>query len=191
MSTTESGRKPLRADARRNYEQLLTVAHALFAEHGTDASLEEVARRAGVGIGTLYRHFPTRDALLEALVGDRFDKLHAEAERLLAAHPPAEALREWLLRFITGTSTYRGLVTTVVATAHGTGSDLDRSCARLEKTGSDLVLRAQRAGAIRGDVAAGDVLAMAAGISWVSGQVAGGHDRTQRLLDLLMSGIRL
>ncbi|GAA1944157.1 helix-turn-helix domain-containing protein [Amycolatopsis minnesotensis] len=191
MSTTESGRKPRRADARRNYEQLLATAHELFAEHGTDASLEEVARRAGVGIGTLYRHFPTRDALLEALVGDRFDKLHAEAGRLLAAHPPAEALEEWLRRFIAGTSTYRGLVTTVMADAHGTGSELDHSCARLQKAGSDLVFRAQHAGAIRRDVAAGDVLAMAAGISWVSGQAPDGDDRTRRLLDLLMSGIRL
>ncbi|QWF76957.1 TetR/AcrR family transcriptional regulator [Amycolatopsis sp. CA-230715] len=189
--STEHGRKPRRADARRNFEQLLTAAHDVFAEHGTDASLEEVARRAGVGIGTLYRHFPTRDALLEALVGDRFDKLHAEAERLLAEHPPAEALRAWLRRFITGTSTYRGLVTSVVADAHGTGSELDRSCARLQEAGSDLVFRAQHAGAIRRDVAAGDVLAMAAGISWVSGQVADPDDRTRRLLDLLMTGIRL
>lgn len=79
----------VRADARRNYEHLLAVAGEAFAEHGTDASLRDVARRAGVGIGTLYRHFPTRETLLEALMSSRFDVLRASAEDLLGAPSPA------------------------------------------------------------------------------------------------------
>src|ERR1700729_4527354 len=89
--------RPMRADARRNYDRLLSAAAAAFAEHGADdASLEEIARRAGVGIGTLYRHFPTRQALLEAVYRDQVDGMRAKADELLASDSPSGALAEWL-----------------------------------------------------------------------------------------------
>src|SRR3954452_2753784 len=94
---TES--RPMRADARRNVERLLAVAKETFAERGADAPLEEIARRAGVGIGTLYRHFPTREALLEALLRDSFEPLRAEADRLLTSPSPGDALDAWLRAF--------------------------------------------------------------------------------------------
>src|SRR5499433_1511780 len=89
--------RPMRADAQRNYERLLSAAAAAFAEHGADdVSLEEIARRAGVGIGTLYRHFPTRQALLEAVYRDQVEALRARADELLVSVPPGAALAIWL-----------------------------------------------------------------------------------------------
>src|SRR5918997_3877226 len=88
--------RPLRADARRNYERLLTAARAAFDEHGADASLDGIARRAGVGIGTLYRHFPTRSDLLAAVLRDEIEALSAAAERLLTSQAPGDALINWL-----------------------------------------------------------------------------------------------
>src|SRR6184192_3929854 len=84
--------RPMRADARRNYERLVAAAADAFAAHGTEASLEDIARRAGVGIGTLYRHFPTREALLEALLRSRFEEMQRRAAELSASAAPGEAL---------------------------------------------------------------------------------------------------
>src|SRR5215469_11182277 len=92
---------PKRADARRNYDRLLAAATAAFAEYGADdVSLEEIARRAGAGIGTLYRHFPARGALLEAVYKDQVDGLDAVGAKLMTAESPSEALGEWLRAFL-------------------------------------------------------------------------------------------
>src|SRR5450432_1475305 len=94
MSTTA---RPLRADAQRNQQRLVSAAMAAFTEHGADdASLEEIARRAGLGIGTLYRHFPTRQALLEAVYQDQIEALRVRADQLLESDSPADALASWL-----------------------------------------------------------------------------------------------
>ena len=109
--------RPMRADARRNYQALLNAAAAAFAEHGADdVSLEEVARRAGVGIGTLYRHFPTRQALLEAVYRDQVEGLCARADELLATAPPGEALTAWLRSLVQFSSTKRSLTSAMLAT---------------------------------------------------------------------------
>src|SRR5688572_32472849 len=117
VKMTEATAKPAdarRSDARRNYDHLIAVARATFAENGTEASLREVARRAGVGIGTLYRHFPTREALLEALLGDGFEALRAEAVTSLDAPDPGEALAEWLRAFGIASTRYEGLPASVM-----------------------------------------------------------------------------
>lgn len=101
--------KPMRADARRNYERLLKVAAEAFAEHGEGASLDDIAKRAGVGSGTLYRHFPTRQALLEAAYVDRIEALGARADELAKELPPGEALAEWLYELCVGTIEVRGM----------------------------------------------------------------------------------
>src|SRR5215472_5244918 len=104
------GAPPKRADARRNYERLIAAAAAVFAERGADdVSLEEIARRAGVGIGTLYRHFPTRQALLEAVYIDQVESLSARAGELLRAESPADALAEWLRAMVKFSSTKRSM----------------------------------------------------------------------------------
>src|ERR1700677_1307593 len=121
----------MRADARRNYDVLLSVAAQCFAEQGTDASLRDVARKAGVGIGTLYRHFPTREALLEAVLGSRFDRLRERADELAAtASSPQQALGDWLAEFAAGSVTYRGLPNEVMSALHDRESPLHASCAQ-------------------------------------------------------------
>src|SRR5215472_16121485 len=105
-----------RADARRNYERLLAAAAAAFAEHGADdVSLEEIARRAGVGIGTLYRHFPARQALLEAVYQDQVDGLDVLAAKLLTSESPGAALAEWMRAFIAFGRTKRSMSSALVA----------------------------------------------------------------------------
>lgn len=103
--------KPMRADARRNYERLLKEAAVSFAEHGEGASLDDIAKRAGVGSGTLYRHFPTRQALLEAVYVDSIEAIAARADEIAAELPPGEALVEWLNELSEATIQVRGLKT--------------------------------------------------------------------------------
>lgn len=179
----------MRADARRNYERLLSVAHTVFAEQGTNASLEEIARRAEVGIGTLYRHFPTREALLEALLNEGFTYLRKKAEALLTSRSPRDALAEWLTHFASGSATYRGLSGSVLATARQEGSPLYDSCHGMTTAGADLVVRAQQEGVLRADVNPMDVLALTAAVSWVSEQLPDDPALPSRLLDLVMDAL--
>lgn len=116
----------LRADARRNYERLLAEARVSFAAHGTDASLEDVARRAGVGIGTLYRHFPNRQSLMSAVFEDAVGELLARSRELLSAPQPCAALVTWLREMVTHASEYRGLSRALMAVAHDGTSALAR-----------------------------------------------------------------
>ncbi|WP_327149581.1 TetR/AcrR family transcriptional regulator [Nocardia sp. NBC_01329] len=182
--TTEQ--RPMRADARRNYEQLLTAAETAFREHGTDAALEEIARAAKVGIGTLYRHFPTRDALLEALLHDRFSALSEQGAGLLKAESPRIALITWLRAFVTSSNRYRGLPASVVETLNNEESRLYASCHAMQDAGERLLVRAQQAGEVRPDLQGDELLLLAASISW-----AGEHrtNSTERFLTLLVEGI--
>src|SRR6266567_3379071 len=122
MSTTKAAAsarpdRPMRADARRNYERLLKGALEAFGEQGADtASLEEIARRAGVGIGTLYRHFPTRQALLEAVYRDQVDALGIRAAELMRTDPPGTALAQWLEALVTFGRTKRRLTSALLTT---------------------------------------------------------------------------
>ena len=183
------GKGDMRADARRNYDRLLAVAHTVFAEQGTNASLEEVARRAEVGIGTLYRHFPTRDALLEALLNAGFTTLRDKAEALLDSPSPRQALAEWLSHFAAGSATYRGLAGSVLATAQEEGSPLYESCHGMTAAGARLVIRAQERGDLRTDVNPMDVLALAGAVAWVAEQIPADEDLPARLLGLVMDAL--
>src|SRR5690348_3926943 len=147
--------RPMRADAQRNYARLLDAASAAFLEHGADdVSLEEIARRAGVGIGTLYRHFPTRQALLEAVYRDQVDLLRARAGELLRAESPGDALADWLRALVKFSSTKHSLVSALLATL-GKDSDLLSSCGQVIRGAAEALLaRAQQAGAVRTDAEA-------------------------------------
>lgn len=179
---------PQRADARRNRGRLLEAAHALFAERGADASLEEVARRAGVAIGTLYRHFPTRDDLLAALLERSLLELADEGEARLRAPVTAESVVGWLRTFGTHSGTYRGLPRSVLLGLDEEGSPLHASCSRMQTAAARLLSAAQEAGAVRADVSTEDVLAIVAGIAWVAEQV-GGDGRADRLLGLVRDAL--
>ncbi|WP_226900364.1 TetR/AcrR family transcriptional regulator [Nonomuraea phyllanthi] len=184
-----TARRAMRADARRNRDRLLSEARAAFLEHGTDASLEEIAARAEVGVGTLYRHFPTREALLETVLRERFDALAAAARRLVDSRSAREALIAWTGDFVETTTVYRGLTAALTATLRDRTSALHASCEAMREAGTTLLIRAQEAGDVRADVTPMEFLALVAGVSWAREQMAGGELRGDRLLPLLFEGL--
>ncbi|ONI74626.1 TetR family transcriptional regulator [Actinosynnema sp. ALI-1.44] len=176
----------MRADARRNYERLLAEAEESFRTRGIDASLEDIARNAGVGIGTLYRHFPTREALLEALLHDRFAALDELSAGLLDAESPRAALIEWLREFVKSSNRYQGLPASVVATLRNEQSRLYASCHAMREAGGRLLARAQQAGTVRADLEPDELLLLTASISWANEH---GPDNVDRFITLLVEGI--
>jgi AcrR family transcriptional regulator len=184
-TSTSGGSLRLRADARRNRDKLLAAAVAAFAESGTDVSLEGIAKRAGVGIGTLYRHFPTRDALVEAAYRNELDRLTGSAEELLATLPPDAALAEWMDRFVAYATAKRGMKSALNAIV-ASGSDLFVNARRQQLDAISKLLDAGvAAGSIRSDVGPDDVL-RAMGAVW---QVDD-PEQARKLLGLLMDGLR-
>jgi len=176
---------PVRADGRRSHQELLAAARETFVEHGTDASLREVARRAGVSIATLYRHFPTREALLEALLRHVFDTLRAQAADLLAAPDPGQALVTWIREMAVASARYDGLPASVISALHDPGSTLHASCASLHAAAGDLLSRAQHSGQIRADLTANALLEPAEAVAWA----ARTSDARNRFLELLVEGL--
>ncbi|CCK27856.1 transcriptional regulator, TetR family [Streptomyces davaonensis JCM 4913] len=183
--------RPMRADARRNYERLLTEARTAFAEHGADASLEDVARRAGVGIGTLYRHFPHRDALLSAVFEDAVNDLLARARELQQAPEPCTALVTWLREMVEHASEYRGLSRSLMSVTNDDTSALARCSDPIREAGTELLTRAQRAGKVREDVAIGDLLQLTHAIALAAEATPGDADLADRLLMLTLRGLKL
>jgi AcrR family transcriptional regulator len=179
-----------RADGRRNHDLVLEAARGAFAEQGTEVSLREVARRAGVGIGTLYRHFPTREALVEAALRQGFDNLRARAEELLTAPSPEQALISWMGALATGSTTYHGLPASLMAALRDERSQLYASCEAMRAAATRLLDRAQRAGQVRSDVSAVELFALVAGLAWAGQQTPGPDELTDRLLSLAMTGLR-
>ncbi len=178
----------MRADARRNHERLLTVARAVFAERGTDASLEDVARRAGVGIGTLYRHFPNRDALVSAVFEDAVGDLLRRSRELLRAPEPCAALVTWLRETVTHAGEYRGLARSLMSVSYGTTSALARCSDPIREAGGALLARAQQAGTVRPDVAIGDLLQLTHAIALAAEQTPRDPELADRLLMLTLQG---
>jgi AcrR family transcriptional regulator len=180
---------PRRADARRNYDAVLAAATEAFAAHGVDASLEEVARQAGVGIGTLYRHFPTRDALVEAVYRREVERLCDGVDELLAERPPAEALATWMQRFVAYVATKRGMATALKAAA-GADSELFAYAHRRIRTAIETLLSAAaESGEIREDIDSTDLLRAMSGICLANDQ-PGWEEQSARLVSLLMDGLR-
>ncbi|MGW0801656.1 TetR/AcrR family transcriptional regulator [Nonomuraea sp. NPDC002799] len=156
--------RPQRADAQRNRDLLLAAAAQVFAERGTDAPLDDVARRAGVGNATLYRHFPTRSDLLVAVYADEVAQLCAAGATLLAAGPPGEALHEWLRRFVHHVTAKRDLARAVTEDRERTAPLADWHDSMLT-TAEALLDAARRAGAVRPDLDVRDLLTLVNGIA--------------------------
>src|SRR3954451_9388218 len=180
----------LRADAARNRARLVEAARALFLAGPADAevSLEQVAREAGVGIGTLYRHFPTRLDLLEAVYREEVDGLEQAAERLIPDRPPIEALELWLEVFVDYAATKRHIFHELIEAA-GRDSDLmTHSRSVMNSTAQLMVSRAQEAGEVRADVEPADVLRLVGGCTMMPN-----FDRAQtsRILGIVMAGLRV
>ena len=186
--TAASPRKP-RADAARNRRRLLDAARLAFAERGAGASLEEIARAAGVGIGTLYRHFPTRDALVEQVYRDEAGQLAEAAQRLAMEVPPLEALRRWLLLFVDYLVTKRSMAELLNALPEGPTALYASSTALVKDAVTGLVDRAAASGAARVAVEPLDLLRALAGVATV-GAGAGWADNARNLVDILIAGLR-
>ena len=184
------GPRPMRADAQRNYARLLDAARAAFVERGADdVSLEEIARRAGVGIGTLYRHFPTRQALLEAVYRDQVETLSARAEELLRTESPEEALADWMCALVKFSSTKRSMTSALLATL-GTDSELLSACATVIRGSAEALLaRAQQAGVVRPDADAGDLMRLVHAVS-IATEKAPDPGQADRMLALILDGLR-
>jgi AcrR family transcriptional regulator len=187
MTTADAlDRRPKRADARRNYDSLIEAARAAFTENGAEASLEDIARRAGLGIGTLYRHFPTRQVLLEATYLEEVEALCASAGEL-GDLEPWEALVAWLNRFSAYASTKKALAAELLATI-GMESELFKMChSAIYAAGEPLVERAQTAGVVRSDVSFNDVVRLVSGISMVK---FAEPEQISRLLAVALDGLR-
>lgn len=188
IRSAKSTRKP-RADALRNRERVLEAAKTVFSAGGSDASLDAVAREAGVGIGTLYRHFPTREALYEAVYRREVEQLGELAEQLKSESAPVEALRRWLRGNVEFVATKKGMAA-ALALAAGHPSELTAfSFERLTKAIAMLLQRAVAAGDIRADVTAEDLLRTLVGMCMLHDQ-PGWQASVIRMLDVLVDGLR-
>lgn len=186
--TLDNSRKP-RADALRNRDRLLEAARTVFSAGGAEASLEAVARTAGVGIGTLYRHFPTREALFEAVYRHEVQQLADLAEHLRKEKRPIEALRQWMHSIVKFVATKKGM-SSALALAIAKDSDLvSDSSDRLTRAIGSLLDQAIEAGEIRGDVSAEDLLRTVVGICYTHDQ-PGWQKNVLRLLDVFIDGLR-
>ena len=185
-STETLVRRPKRADARRNYEKVLAAARGAFAECGESTSLEEIARRAGVGIGTLYRDFPTRQALLEALYVDEVEDLCRSAAGLDGGDP-WDALNRWLERFIAYLATKRALHHELLNYMDQDAELFNTSRALLYAAGEPLLARAQRAGVVRPDVDVPGVLQLVMGIAKIP---TTDPAQTEQMLRIALDGLR-
>ena len=186
MSQTEIQlQRPQRADARANHDKLVAAARALFTEKGTSAPLEEVAERAGVGIGTLYRHFPTRQALLEAVYVDEFEAM-ARAATELEELPPWDALSQWLHQYVGFAATKRALNEALMEA--DPNSNVLLTCrTAIAGAGTTLVERAQHAGVVRTDTNFMDIVRMVGAIAMVPTE---DPEQKKRLLELALDGLR-
>ncbi|WP_433524526.1 TetR/AcrR family transcriptional regulator [Nocardia pseudovaccinii] len=179
----------MRVDGRRNRQQLMHAAQQVFAAQGTGASLREVARTAGVNIATLYRHFPTREALLEALLSEGFDRLAARARELAANSDPAAGLWAWTRTLVDALSWYDGLPDSVSEALREPDSPLHDGCERLRASASELLDRAQKSGQVRSDLRIDELLATANAAAWLARPAADSALDSERFLTLFVEGL--
>lgn len=188
--TAKTTRKP-RADSVRNRELLLEAATRIFSAGGAQASLEAVAREAGVGIGTLYRHFPTRDDLFEAVYRHEVDLLGDLAEQLADQPDPVAALRQWLHANVRLVSAKKGMIEGLQLAAYGSSELKAYSLKRLTGAIALLLDRAVAAGEIRGDVPAEDFLRTMIGIFYAPGAAADWQPTALRMVEVFVDGLRV
>jgi len=184
---TQAAPRKLRADAQRNYDALIEAARASFRDVDADTSLEEIAKRAGVGIGTLYRHFPTRLALLEGVYRDEVDELDRKTQLLLESEPPEQVLDRWLDLFIDYATTKRALFHELVEAIGKDSELLTHSRGVIERSASTVLGRAQDAGVIRTDIEFGDILRLAGGCTMMPGSTP---EQRGRMLRVIIDGLK-
>lgn len=178
----------MRADAKKNYDTLLEVARTAVAERGADFSLRDIARRAEVGLGTLYRHFPTKEALLEVLLRTSFEALAMRAEVLTSSKSSEEALVLWLEETIAFTYSHRGVLGLMMNAIEDPNSALHFSCVTLRSSGTSLLVRAQSEGKARMDVDGLDLFALIAALAWIREQPSAA-ERSEHLFKIITEAL--
>ena len=177
----------VRADAARNRQRLLAVASETFAERGAEVPLEDIARRAGVGIGTLYRHFPTRDALVEGVYRHEVEELCERADQLLTELPPDQALAEWMQLFVQHVRRKRGMLS-VLKPLMASSSTLSADKQRARECASRLLAAGVAAGTVRDDIEGDDLVRAVSGICLATDQEAA--RASERLVTVIVDGLR-
>lgn len=177
----------MRADAQRNYDRLLEEAAQAFFVHGTEVALEDIARQAGVGIGTLYRHFPDRYTLMNTVFEKELVKLNARAEELLEEPDPVDALTKWLYAVAVHSTAYRGLAKAIMSAPD---AKMPACKALLRSSGAELLRRAQEAGEVRADADIGDLLKLTNAIVLTAENNRDDRDLFGRLMTLTVDGLR-
>lgn len=185
-----AGGKLLRADARRNRDRLLEVASAAFAAEGLAVPLDEIARRAGVGPGTLYRHFPAKETLFEAVLHDRLRRLTDSARALRRAEDPAAALLDFISQLVAEAAPKRDLADALASSGTEMSTALAATTTELRTETGHLLARAQRTGGIRDDITIDDLMALIAGILVALRPRPVGQANTQRAIAVLRDGLR-
>lgn len=180
----------MRADARRNYDRILVTAHDVFREQGTDASLEEIARRAEVGIGTLYRHFPVREDLLVAVMQSTFEKMHIRANELMECDDPAAALEEYALYWLQHTAVYKGVAAECMNRALESNQPWATRCHVCQDDSQHLLARAQQAGTIRADVTHKDIWRLLNGLVLGLKDASVSQEQALTMFNVVMKGLR-
>jgi AcrR family transcriptional regulator len=181
--------RPLRADARRNRERVLTAAQVVFAEHGHDAQMDDVAKRAGVGVGTVYRHFPTKEALIEALAVDRFEKILAVGKAALERDDPWEALTEAVWQGAALTASDRSF-TEIVGEMQGPMPLAEELQREMNDTYGELMRRAQASGDLRPDLVLDDIPMFMCGIGLGARKTHSCPDAWRRHVAIVIDGLR-
>jgi AcrR family transcriptional regulator len=183
-------RRPLRADAQRNYDKIVEAARVLFREKGADTSLDEIAKSAGVGPGTLYRHFPTRDALIDAVMKDWSDRVHADAGEVLAAGlGTRETLTTWLDRLVEHMSRYQGAPAKFASALDDTGTPMHHKCTALVAANKIVFDDLDAQGALRTGVDPRDVVRMVTGIAAAAEKSGLGHESATPMLAIVADGV--
>jgi AcrR family transcriptional regulator len=179
--------RPMRADARRNFERLVAAAREAFTEHGAEASLDDIARRAGVGPGTLYRHFPDRVALMEAVYRADFSRISSRAYELLAEKPPEEALELWMREQVDYVLHRRALAAMLKAILDRDSKTLDYCRTAMRDAAEAMVARAREAGLIRPEVSPSDLLRLGHAVAYAA---EAAPEDADRLLSYMLDGLR-
>ncbi len=183
----DSTGRPQRADARRNYARLVATASEVFRERGPDATLDEIAKRAAVGPGTLYRHFPNRDAVLAAIYRADIEAMASFAEESVRTLPPREALASFMRQLIEFGQRNRGVIEAIKAMLRTDSDTMDYCRSTLRGAATAVVGRAQEAGVVRTDIEPADVLKLTHGVSLAA---ESSPDGAERLLTVLLDGLR-
>lgn len=187
-AAADSAPRPMRADARRNCDLLIATAREVFTEKGAEAPLDEIAKRAGVGAGTLYRHFPNREALVEAVYRGEVDSLANHATELLAEYPPDEALTRWMREQVRFVNHRRGLAANLKPALKRDSETMTWCRTRLVSAAEELLTKAAAAGTVRPDIEPFDLLRLGHGLAVASEY--GSDEDAERMLTVVLNGLR-